>query len=357
MKIKKTKRIVYVGLPIVAIVIYAVYALVFSKSTNTKTDAPVMNKGGNAPIAAQVFVVNASQFSSGIQAVGTLLANEEVDIISEISGKIVGIYFEEGKTVKQNQLLVKVEDTDLQAQLKRAEHQLKLTSERLNRQKILLDKDAVSREEFDMVQTDYNILLTDIELLKTKIAKTEIKVPFSGTIGFRNVSIGSYLQPNTIISHLTDHNKLKVEFSIPEKYAMTSLVGKKIVFKTETSTEEYEAIVYAVDSKVDIITRTVVVRGLYNNAKGTLKSGMFVRLTLVTDTSSDVILIPTQAIVPEMDGKKVWVVLDGKAQSKPVVTGFRSDNNIEILSGLETGDTVMITGLMQVKEGSLIKVE
>ena len=352
----RKKKIIYIGVPVLVVVGYLAYILFFAKSSEAKTVLKA-NKSGNAPISAQVFVVNASPFSNGIQAVGTLLANEEVDIISEISGKIVGIYFDEGKTVSKNQLLVKVDDTDLQAQLKRAEHQLKLISERLNRQKILLDKDAVSREDFDQVQTDYNILLADIELLKTKIAKTEIRVPFSGTIGFRDVSIGSYLQPNTVISHLTDHNKLKVEFSIPEKYATTSLVGKKILFKAETSDMEYEAIVYAVDSKVDIITRTVVVRGIYNNAKGTLKSGMFVRLMLVTATASDVILIPTEAIVPEMDGKKVWVVSAGQAKSKPVTTGFRSNNNIEILSGLEIGDTVMITGLMQVREGSVVRVE
>ena len=353
----KIKKIVYVGLPVLVAVMYVVYALFFSKSNKGKGDESGMGQGRNAPIPAQVFVVNAAKFSNGIQAVGTLLANEEVEIISEITGKVVGVYFEEGKTVTKNQLLVKVDDSDLQSQLKRAEHQLKLASERLERQKILLDKDAVSREEFDQVQTDYNILLEDIELLKIKIDKTEIRVPFGGTIGFRNVSIGSYLQPNTSIGHLSDQHELKIEFSIPERYVSTSLVGKKIVFKTEISNQTYEAVVYAVDPKVDITTRTVLVRGKYQNTKGMLKSGMFVRLTLVTDNLSGVILIPTEAIVPEMDGKKVWVVVDGKAQSRMVTTGFRSNNNIEILSGLEVGDSIMVTGLMQVREGSLIKPE
>jgi membrane fusion protein (multidrug efflux system) len=134
-------------------------------------------------------------------------------------------------------------------------------------------------------------------------------------------------------------------------------MGKKILFRTESSDKEYEAVVYAVDSKIDMATRTIIVRGMYNNTQDNLKSGMFVRLTLVTETSSDVILIPTEAIVPEMDGKKVWLVSDGKAQSRTVTTGFRSNNRIEILSGLATGDSVMISGLMQVKEGISIKVE
>jgi membrane fusion protein (multidrug efflux system) len=257
---KFKKKVFYIGLPVLAIFCYVIYALFFAKSNSMKIDEP-KGKGGNSAISARLFVVESAEFSNGIQAVGTLLANEEVEIISEITGKIIGIYFEEGKRVTKNQLLVKVEDTDLQAQLKRAEHQLKLVSERLERQKILLNKDAVSREEFDQVQTDYNILLADIELLKTKIDKTEIRVPFSGTIGFRNISIGSYLQPNTSIGYLSDQNELKIEFSIPEKYVSASLVGKKILFKTELSDAEYEAVVYAVDPKVDITTRTVLVRG------------------------------------------------------------------------------------------------
>jgi len=353
----RIKKIIYIGLPILAIMIFGVYALFFSKSDDVKIDDSKIGKGGNAPIPAKIFVVKEAEFSNGIQAVGTLLANEEVEIISEIAGKVVGIYFEEGKSVAKNQLLVKVEDTDLQAQLKRAEYQLKLLSERLERQKILLNKDAVSREEFEQVQTDYNILLADIELLKIKISKTEIRVPFSGTIGFRNISIGSYLQPSTSIGHLTDQNELKVEFSIPEKYASSALVGRKILFKTEISDQKHEAVVYAVDPRIDVATRTVLVRGKYKNTKSVLKGGMFVRLTLITDVASDVILIPTESIVPEMDGKKVWVVSDGKAQSRIITTGFRSNNNIEISSGLKVGDSVMITGLMQVREGSIIKPE
>jgi membrane fusion protein (multidrug efflux system) len=353
----KIKKIIYIGLPVLVVVSYIVYSVFFLSKSPEKTNGSQMGKGGGAPVSAQVFVVNTAKFSNGIQAVGTLLANEEVESISEIAGKVVGVYFDEGKVVAKNQLLVKVDDSDLQSQLKRADYQLKMISERLERQKILLDKDAVSREEFDQVQTDYNILLADIDLLKIKIAKTEIRVPFSGTIGFRNVSIGSYLQPNTSIGHISDQHELKIEFSIPEKYVSASLVGKKIVFKTEISDKEYEGTVYAVDPKVDITTRTITVRGKYNNAKGILKSGMFVRLTLVTESSSQVILIPTEAIIPEMDGKKVWTIVDGKAQSRSVTTGFRSNNDIEILSGLEVGDSVMITGLMQVREGSAVQAE
>jgi membrane fusion protein (multidrug efflux system) len=342
------KKIIYISLPILAILLFVGYKMIFSKGKQTE-DAQ-MSKGSGA-ISAKLYVVEPSLLSNGINAIGTLLPNEEVELISEAAGKVIGIFFDEGKTVTEGQLLLKVDDSELQAQLKRAEYQLALSGERLNRQKILLEKDAVSREEFDQVQTDYNILQTDIDLLKTKIAKTEIRSPFSGTIGFRGISLGSYLQLNTIIARLIDQNKLKLEFAIPEKYASTCFTGNKIKFRTEVSPDEFEAIVYAVDPKVDVATRTITVRGLYNNVNGKLLAGMFARINLIINQSDEVILIPTESIVQEMEGKKVWIVSNGKALSKPITTGFRSNNQVEVVTGLQIGDTIMVTGLMQVREG------
>jgi len=349
------KKKIYIIMLVAGVSGYSIYAFYFKNNAQAGNEPPKeQGKGGTVP--ADIVVVKAVEFSSGIQAIGTLLPNEEVDLISEIAGKVTGIYFKEGSQVSQGQLLIKVDDADLQSQLKRAEYQSKLISERLNRQKILLEKDAVSREEFDRVQTDYNILQADIELLKVKINKTEIRAPFSGTVGFRGVSLGSFLQPNTIITHLVDQSLLKIEFTIPEKYASLSLVGKKILFKTELSDREFEGLVYAVNPQVDQKTRTIAVRAQYNNPKKELSPGMFARLTVITGTSSEVLLVPTQAIVSEMDGKKVWAVQNGKTVSRIVTTGVRTENHIEILTGLNEGDSILTTGLLQVREGSAVKI-
>jgi membrane fusion protein (multidrug efflux system) len=350
----KFKKIIYILLPILAVLFFWGYKFFFSKTATTYEEQKP--KGGGA-ISAKLYVLTPDVLKSGITAVGTLLPNEQVELISEAAGKVVGIYFEEGKPVAKGQLLIKVDDEELQAQLRRAEYQLNLTRERLNRQTILLEKDAVSREEFDQVQTDYNILQTDIDLLKTKISKTEIRAPFAGTIGFRGVSLGSYLQPNTVITRLIDQSQLKLEFAIPEKYASLYLTGRTIYFNTEVSPQEFEAAVYAVDPKVDILTRTITVRGLFNNTAGKLSSGMFARINLIVNQSNEVLLIPTEAIVQEMDGKKVWVVSQGKAKSQPVTTGYRTHNQVEVASGLQIGDTVMITGLMQVRVGTPVRGE
>ena len=348
------KKLIYITLPLLAILLFVGYKFFFVKSEQTVEEQKPRGAGA---ITAKLYVVEPNLLSNGISAVGTLLPNEEVELISEAAGKVVGIFFDEGASVVEGQLLLKVDDAELQSQLKRAEYQLILTGERLNRQRILLEKDAVSREEFDQVQTDYNILQTDIDLLKTKISKTEIRAPFAGTIGFRRVSLGSYLQLNTVIAKLIDHNKLKLEFPIPEKYASLCLKGNKINFRTEVSPDDLEAVVYAVDPTVDLATKTITIRGVYNNANGKLLAGMFARVNLIISQSNEVYLIPTEAIVQEMQGKKVWVVSNGKAFSQPIVTGFRSNNQVEVVTGLETGDTIMVTGLMQVREGVSVRGE
>ncbi len=163
---------------------------------------------------------------------GTLLANEEVDIVSKVPGKVTGVFFNEGSTVKKGQMLVKIYDEDLQAQLQRAQIQEKLLAEKLERQRVLLSKDAVSRESFDQLQTDYNVTVADINLLKVKIAETEVRAPFDGVIGFRYVSDGSYVQPSVKIAHLIDYSELKLEFAIPEKYVSQPLMGMKVSFTT-----------------------------------------------------------------------------------------------------------------------------
>lgn len=233
----------------------------------------------------------------------------------------------------------------------RAKYQQKLLSEQLERQRILFQKDAVSREEYDKVQTDYNMVEADIALLEVKIARTELRAPFSGIIGFRNVSLGAYLQPSTIVSHLVDDNRLKVEFSIPEKYASDAKIGAFVRFKTESSEKLFPAKVYAIDPRVDTRTRTILLRALCENTDHELSPGMFARIDLITSHSNRALLIPTQSVVSDMEGKSVWVVKDGKARTVPVETFQRTENQIEILSGLSIGDTVLVSGLMQVREG------
>jgi membrane fusion protein (multidrug efflux system) len=340
-------------------------------SASDKTEAPAPSQGqgqgqgqdqrqgrsqGGGTLPVNGTIALPSYLTNGIRSAGSLLANEEIDIVSKVSGKVTGVFFKEGSRVKKGDLLVKIYDDDLQAQLRRSEIQEKLLSEKLERQRVLLEKDAVSREAFDQLQTDYNVILADMNLLKVRIAETEVRAPFDGIIGFRYVSEGSYVQPSVKIAHLTDPSVLKLEFAISEKYISEDLLGKKISFETEGYIDEFFATVYAVDYRIDETTRTIGLRARYNNSDGRLVPGMFASLTLITDEKQNALQVPTEAIVPEMNEKKIWIAKNGRAALIPIVTGSRTASMVEVVSGLSAGDTVLTTGLMQLRENMPVHV-
>lgn len=310
--------------------------------------------GAVLPVSGQI--AKPSYLSNGIPSAGPLLANEEVDIVSKVSGKVTGVFFREGSAVKKGDLLVKIYDEDLQAQLRRSQIQEKMLSEKLERQRVLLAKDAVSRESFDQLQTDYNVILADINLLKVRIAETEIRAPFNGIIGFRYVSEGTYVQPSVKIAHMTDNSQLKLEFGIAEKYISQPLTNKKVSFTVPGYRDEFFARVYAIDYRIDDATRTIGIRALCDNKDGRLVPGMFAEITLITDERENAILVPTEAVVPDMNEKSVWLLRGGKAVLTPVTSGNRTQNMIEILSGISAGDTVITSGLMQLRPNMAVRV-
>ena len=309
---------------------------------------------GQLPVTG--IIAKPSYLTNGIRSAGSLLANEEVDIVSKVSGKVTAVYFREGSKVKKGDLLVKIYDEDLQAQLRRSEIQEKMLAEKLGRQRVLLSRDAVSREAFDQLQTDYNVILADINLLKVRIAETEVRAPFDGVIGFRFVSEGAYVTPQVKIAHLIDQSYLKLEFAISEKYVSENLMGKRISFETQGYREEFFATVYAVDYRIDHSTRTIGLRARFDNRAGKLVPGMFASLTLITDEKMNALQVPTEAIVPEMNEKKIWVARNGRAELVPVVAGARTASSIEITSGLSAGDTVLTTGLMHLRQNMAVRV-
>jgi membrane fusion protein (multidrug efflux system) len=361
---KGTKIMLWISIPLVLAIGFAGprLGLFGSKTGSPKTEVKAGSaqgqggqQGGNIlPVTGTI--ARPSYLSNGIRSAGTLLANEEVDIVSKVSGKVTGVFFKEGSTVKKGDLLVKIYDEDLQAQLRRSEIQEKMLSEKLERQRVLLSKDAVSREAFDQLQTDYNVILADINLLKVRIAETEVRAPFNGVIGFRYVSDGSYVQPSVKIAHLIDYAQLKLEFGIPEKYVAQPLMGKKVAFTAQGFDDEFIASVYAIDYRVDETTRTIGLRARYDNRDKRLVPGMFADLAVIIDERNNAIQIPSEAVVPDMNEKKVWLLRSGKAVLTPVVSGSRTDKMVEILSGINAGDTVITSGLMQLRPNMNVRI-
>ena len=291
-----------------------------------------------------------------IPIIGSLLPDEEVNLSFETSGKITDINFEEGTHVTKGQLLAKVNDRPLQAQLQRLVAQLKLAEDRVFRQDALLKRDAVSKEAYEQVKTELATLNADIELVRAQIEQTELRAPFDGIIGLRQVSVGTYASPSTIVAKLTNITPLKLEFSVPESHAKDVKVGSSLHFTLTGSLNKYEAQVYARESSLDPETRSLTIRALYPNPSG-IMPGRYASITLRKQEFENALAIPSEAIVPEMGKDKVFLYKNGKAQPVDIVTGIRTEALVQAVAGLEEGDTVIISGTQQLRTGMAVTID
>lgn len=282
---------------------------------------------------------------------GKLMPDEEVDLSFETSGKIIDINFTEGSFVTKGQLLAKVNDSQLQAQLDRLEAQMPLAEDRVFRQNALLQRDAVSKEAYEQVKTELATLHADIENVKANINMTELRAPFDGVIGLRQVSTGAYASPTTVIAKLTKITPLKVEFAVPERYARQIKKGTNLFFKIEGRLDAFNAQVYATESSINPETHTLTVRALYPNTNGELLPGRYADITLKQNEIKDAIAIPSEAIVPEMGKNKVFVYRSGVAQPVDVEIGIRTEAEVQVLRGLAAGDTILTSGTLQLRTG------
>lgn len=296
-------------------------------------------------------IVRPQLLKDEIQISGSLLPDEEVDLSFETSGKIIEINFEEGSFVHKGQLLARVNDRPLQAQLQRLVSQLKLAEDRVFRQNALLERDAVSKEAYEQVKTDLATLNADIELVKANIQQTELRAPFDGVIGLRQVSIGTYASPSTIVAKLTKISPLKVEFAVPERYANDVKIGAGLDFTLEGKLNAFHAKVYARESKIDPTTHTLTIRALYPNSQSAVMPGRYASIRLNKEEVENAIAVPTEAIVPEMGKDKIFLYRSGKAQPVEIITGIRTEALVQVVQGLNVGDTIITSGTLQLRTG------
>lgn len=308
-----------------------------------------------APSGLQVkgMIINAASLDNRIMTSGTILPDESVDISSEASGKITAIYFNEGKKVRKGDLLLTINDAELQAQLKRLQFQETLLVEREFRQRILLEKEAVSQEVYDKALADLNTNRAEIMMIEAQIAKTMVKAPFDGIIGLRLVSEGSYITQNMRIASLVKIQPVKIEFSIPERYASEVKPGNKINF-TIGNTNEHIAEVYAVEPMIDQSTRTLKLRAIYPNANLDVIPGSFASVELILRTYYEALSIPTEALLPMLGKQIVFLYKNGIAEPVEVETGIRTSELIQVVSGINANDTIITTGLLHLKKGMTV---
>jgi membrane fusion protein (multidrug efflux system) len=284
-----------------------------------------------------------------VLANGSVLPSEEVELHPEVSGKITGISFKEGTRVKKGDLLVKINDAELKAQLLKSSYNLKLAEDKEYRQRILLEKEGISRESYDAALNETNTIKADIELIKAQIAKTEIKAPFDGVIGLRYVSEGSYVGPSTRIATMQSNNPVKIDFAIPQKYYESVKSGSGITFKLPGSSREFSAKIYAIEPKIDMTTRTLQIRALCPNPSGELMPGAYIEIDVTIGKDQYAAMVPSEAVMPDFNGEKVFLYKSGKAMEQIIETGLRTESRVEIISGLKYGDTLISSGIIQLK--------
>nr|WP_295930755.1 efflux RND transporter periplasmic adaptor subunit [uncultured Dyadobacter sp.] len=354
------RTIILVAGIIVALVLGKLF--IFSKTGDGKASDPkkggdgknAKSAGGAVPV--NVFIVGRESIENQIFASGTVLPNEEVNLMSEISGRLVKLDIKEGAYITKGQLIAKINDRELKAQLQKIAYNQDLSKKIEARQKKLLNVEAINLEEYDVTSNNIRVLEAEKEVIEAQLEKTEIRAPFSGRIGLKFISEGAYLAPGTPIVTIVQSNPVKIDFTVPEKYTPNIRVGGTVKFNLDGDPSTFNARILAVDPKVDENLRTLRVRAIASNPEGRFVPGMFVKVLADLDANRSAMMIPTEAIVPVLKGKKVFVVKNGKAQEAMVTTGLRTDKKIQVIDGLQPGDSLITSGIIAIKPNTAVKV-
>lgn len=322
-----------------------------------KANPPLKAAAGEySALSVEGYIIHPSVLHSSIEVAGTLLPFDETDIHPEVSGKVTYLSIKEGAHVKKGTLLARLFDGDLKAQLQKLDVQLQVAEKTQERQQELLKIGGISQQDYDLSVLDVSSIKADMEVLKASIDKTIIKAPFDGKLGFKNISIGAFITPTTIITSIKQDTKLKLEFSVPERYTPKVKLGNVLYFTTESSNKKYNAKIYATEAGITADNRSLKVHALVENIDKNITAGSFAKVLFDMGDNNDAIMIPTQAIIPQARDKEVIVYNGGNADFKIVTTGTRDSAKVEILSGLSIGDTVITTGLLSIKPGSKINL-
>ncbi len=348
---KNYKIMIVITIIVVALALIKIFYL---KPDDNKNK---VGKPNAAPIATTAYLVKPEKISQQVYVSGTIVPYNQVSLRSEIAGKIVSIGFKDGEYVQKGDLLVKINDADLQAQLLKNTSLVQLANQKKERLSKLKSIDGVSQEELDIVESDIKNLESDRAFLSAQIAKTSIIAPFSGTIGLKLISEGAYVSPNDVIASFVQTKPIYIDFALPEKYAGIVKRGMGISFQGESLVggPALKAQISAMEPIIEPLTKTLKCRATYFGSEQ-LFAGAFVKVYLNLATLEHAILIPTQSIIPILKGQKVFVAKNGLAEEVKVTTGIRTDEKIQVLDGLQIGDTILTSGLLGLKKGAKLRI-
>lgn len=341
--------------PLRVVLILAVTSLVFCKKKDAVPSAATATAPAKA-LPVQILVAEPQALSADIEVPGSLMANESTEIHPEVSGRMVELHINEGGRVAQGALLARLYDGDLQAQMRKLEVQLKIAEQTEKRQAELLKIQGISQQEYDLSLLQVLNLKADMDIIKEDIRKTEIRAPFAGKLGLKNVSPGAYITPATILTTLSQVDKLKIQFNVPERYGAQMKNGLKVYFSVDGSQKQFLATVIASEISVNEDTRSLAIRAIVNQSDPMLIPGVFGKVKIVLGQNEKALMVPSSAIIPLGRKKQLYLFEGGKAMAKEVTTGVRDSTNIQILTGIKPGDTVITSAMLFLRPGLEVKV-
>ncbi len=324
------------------------------KGKKEEKNSTTAKKGLPPPAAVDAYVVKTTPLSDNLELPGTIIANEETSINPEISGRLVYLNASEGKVVGKGSLIAKIYDGDLQAQLNKLKVQVQVAQQTAVRYQELLKINGISQQEYDLANLNTNNLRADMAIVRSNIMRTEIRAPFSGTLGLKNISPGAYVTPQTVITTIRQNSQLKLDFTLPEKYSNKLEIGQLVNFTAEGNPKQYNAKIIARESGISQDNRSLQVRTMVVNNDGKILPGTFVKVITNFAPDPDAIMIPSQAVIPQARGKKVAIYRNGIVNMEDVITGIRDSATVQITNGLKVGDTIITTGLMSLKPGGKV---
>lgn len=337
-------------------------ALLALLSSCSEGDADGAANGGRdkpQTIRAAAIVTETSNIRESARSVGSLTANESVDVVAELSRRLVAVHVEEGAQVTENQVLFELDGADLRASLAELEARRGLAARTVERQGALMERDkkALSQQAFDQARADLRVIEAQITALRVTIDKTEIRAPFAGRIGIRRVSEGAWVTPSTVLTTLQDTSRIKIDFTLPERYAALVRVEQPFSFRVAGRSEVFAGTVTAIEPRIDAVTRSLLVRGITANEGEALVPGAFATIEMELAAAFTGVTIPAEALIPSVEGHSVYVLRDGKAELRAVELGGRTAESVQILRGLEPGETVLTSNLLRLGPGVAVEVE
>lgn len=357
MKFRKT---LFIGL--VAFVGLAAFVLIRKAASPSAAEAGAApatksapGRGDGAPLPVYTHQVVPRTLSERITATGSVYAEESVELVSELSGKAVWVAFEEGSRVTQGDVLLRLDDTELQAELARAESRIGLARTQAQRQVALAESGGTTRNSLDTAVSEVSVREAELALVKAQLAKTEIRAPFDGLVGLRYVSVGAFITPATRIATLQSIETIKVEFAVAERHLDRVKRDATVTVSIAGLNEPFAGKIYAIEPRIDVATRTLRLRARVENSGGRALPGGFATVEMELQEVPNALLVPATALVAGLNQQRVYVVEDGKAQPRQVQIGIRLAREVQILSGLEPNARVITSGQIQLRPGMAVE--